>query len=530
MKTRVLVTGALHPDAITALKANPRLDLTYAPDCPKSQLVELVAKTQVLISRSETDIDRELIDLAPDLSIIARAAVGVGNIDIPYATERGILVINTPGKNTNSAAELTMGLLLAMVRKIPQAYNEVKRGGWDRHRFSGRELRGKTIGIVGLGHVGHRVAKFARGFDMTVLAYDPYIAPQVFERHGTVPCATLHELTSQVDFLTVHVPKNKETTGMISHQIMADMKDGACIVNAARGGVVDEKAMLAHLKSGKIKGYGVDTWDNEPHPLAELVAHENTICTPHIGASTEEAQKAIADTIVEQVEKALSGNVVDYPVNLPQIGVIDNPLLKPYAVLAEKVGSLAAQLIGFQPTKMEMFYRGDLAGVDQALIRLGFVKGYMGHVVDGYVSYVNASQHFDRIGVPLVEKQDPAFASYRSALKVRISGSGGKTLTLGGIVFDKEYLRISMIDDYYFEVDPTGCFIISENVDKPGVIGQIGTFLGTNQINIDSFDLSRQKHGGKALAMIKVDSKPTQDQIQRFAEIPNILWARVVTL
>jgi D-3-phosphoglycerate dehydrogenase len=530
MKTRVLVTGALHPDAIASLKANPKLALTYAPDCPKKELYDLIRTAQVLISRSETDVDRELIDLAPDLNIIGRAAVGVGNIDIPYATERGILVINTPGKNTNSAAELTMGLLLGMVRKIPQAHAEVKKGGWDRHRFSGRELRGKTIGIVGLGHVGHRVAKFALGFDMKVLAYDPYVAPQVFERNGAIYCATLSELAEQVDFLTVHVPKNKETTGMVSADIMKRMKTGAGILNAARGGLIDEHAMLAALNSGKLSGYAVDTWEDEPHPMAALVQHEKTWCSPHIGASTEEAQKAIGDTIVEQVNKAINGSVVDYPINLPQVGIIDNPLLKPYAVLAEKLGSLAAQLLGFQPTKMELFYRGDLAGMDQGLIRLGFVKGYIGHVVDGYVSFVNASQHFERLGVPLIEQQDPKFASYRSALKVRIVGANGKSLILGGIVFDQEYVRISMIDNYYFEVEPRGCFIISENSDKPGVVGEIGSFLGRNGINIDSFGLSRQLHGGKALALIKVDSQPTSEQMKAFSEIPNILVSRVVNL
>ncbi len=530
MKTRVLVTGALHKDAIASLKANPRLDLTYAPDCAKDELYRLVRNTQVLISRSETDVDRELIDCAPDLNIIARAAVGVGNIDIPYATERGILVINTPGKNTNSAAELTMGLLLAMVRKIPQAHAEVKRGGWDRHRFTGRELKGKSIGLVGLGHVGHRVAKFALGFDMKVFAYDPYIAPHVFDRNGAIACRTLSEMASQVDFLSVHVPKNKETTGMVSAKIMDEMKQGAAILNAARGGVVDEPAVLAALRTGKISGYAVDTWEDEPHPMKELVEHENTFCTPHIGASTEEAQKAIGDTIVEQVNKAIAGNVVDYPVNLPQVGIIDNPLLKPYAVLAEKVGSLAAQLIGFQPIKMEIFYRGDLAGMDQSLVRLSFVKGYMSRVVDDYVSFVNASQHFERMGIDLEESQDPGFTSYRSALKVKIHGDHGKILMLGGTVFDQEYLRISMIDQYFFEVEPKGCFIIIENDDKPGVVGQIGTFLGLEQINIDSFDLSRQQTGGKALALIKVDTSPTAEQIRKLAEIPHIISARVINL
>jgi len=530
MKTKVLVTGALHKIAIERLKNNDKLDLVYKPDCPRGKLIELVSTAQVLITRSETTIDQELIDAAKELKIIARAAVGVGNIDINHATEKGILVLNTPGKNTNSAAELTLGLMLSMIRNLPQSYNHLRKGGWDRHMFAGTELRGKTIGIVGLGNVGHRVAKFAHGFDMKVYAYDPYISPRIFERHHVKPYSSLQEMAGEVDFLTVHVPKNAETTGMINRQIIDAMKEGSHLVNAARGGIIVEEDCLEALNSGKIAGAAIDTWLNEPTPIPDLAKHDRCWVSPHIGASTEEAQRAIGETVVTQVEKALDGSVVDYPVNLPEIGVIDNPLQKPYAILAAKLGSLAAQLSDFNPIKMEVYYRGDLAGLDQSLIRLGLVKGYISHVIDGFVSFVNAQTHFEKVGIEIEEKQDPSFTSYRSALKISVVGSKGEELKLGGVVFDQEYVRISLINDFYFEVDPTGSFLVTENEDRPGVIGAIGSSLSENEINIGSFDLSRNKAGGKAMALIKVDQKPSAAQLSEIMKIDHLISAKVVEL
>lgn len=528
MKSKVLVTGALYEGAIDRLKANEQIELTYLPDCPREELLKIAADQNVIISRSETTVDKELIDHAPELKIIARAAVGVGNIDIEYATEKGILVINTPGKNTNSAAELTMAMLLGMFRNVPQAHMKMKSGGWDRHSFNGSELKGKSIGIVGLGNVGHRVAQFARGFDMTVYAYDPYIAPRIFERNHTIPCQTLDELASKVDILTVHVPLNKETTGMVDEAVLLKMKPGSYVLNIARGGVIDEETIVKLLDSGHLSGAAIDTWLHEPKPLRKLVDHEKVWCSPHIGATTVEAQIAIGETIVEQVEKALSGSVVDYPVNLPQIGIIDNPLLKPYAVLAEKLGSMAAQILDFNPTNIDLFYRGDLAGTDQSLIRLGFVKGYVSQVVDGYISFVNAGDHFKKLGVNLVEKEDPAFTGYRSAIKLVIYGERGEKLKLGGVVFDEKYPRISLIDDFYFEVEPSGCFIVSQNDDKPGVVGEIGRFFGENNINIDSFDLSRNQKGGKAMALVKVDTIPTHEQLVKMSKIKNMISTKCV--
>jgi D-3-phosphoglycerate dehydrogenase len=530
MPTKILITGALHPQAIERFQSHKDFDVTYQPDCPRDDLLKIIGDYHVLVSRSETTVDRMVMDAGTNLKVVARAAVGVGNIDTVYATEKGILVINCPGKNTNSAAELTWGLMLSMFRNVPQAHQVMKSGGWDRHKFAGNELKEKKLGIVGLGNVGHRVAKFAHGFDMEVYAYDPYIASTMFQNYKAFQCKSLQELAEKVDILSVHVPLNKETQGMVNGGILDAMHPGSYAVNAARGGVIHEQDLLARLNSGHIAGAAIDTWENEPKPDKHLIDHPKVWCTPHIGATTEEAQKAIGNTVYEQVEKAVDGGVVDYPVNLPQLGVIDNPLLKAYAVLAEKLGSLVGQILTFNPHKIEVSYRGNLAGLDQSLVRLGFMKGYAGHVVDDFVSYVNAEAQFEKLGLSISENDDAQFESYKSALKIWVKGDGAQVLTVGGVVFDDKYLRISLVDDFYFEVEPNGYMVLVKNNDVPGVIGDVGHFLASNNINIDTFALSRNRKGGQAMALLKVDTPLTTEQQKKMTGIKNLLQVGTASL
>ncbi len=529
-KTMILITGALHASAMKSFSGNPRFEVRYHPDCDRSTLLRHVKDAHVLVTRSETDVDKEVVDAAPLLKVIARAAVGVGNIDIGYATEKGILVINCPGKNTNSAAELTLGLMLGMLRHIPQAHETVRNGGWDRHRFTGRELRGKKLGIVGLGNVGHRVAKFARGFDMDVLAYDPYIAPQIFEQHGVRRIGALRELASQVDILSFHVPLNKETKGMATKDILQTMPRGSWLINAARGGIFNELDVIDLLRSQHLSGVAIDTFETEPKVNPTLRALPQVWCTPHIGASTEEAQIAIGETIYDQVVKAIEGGVVDYPVNLPQVGVIQDQRTKSYAVLAEKLGSLAGQIAGFNVSQAELSYRGDIAGSDHSLVRLSFLKGYLSCVVNDYVSFVNAESHAAKIGLTVHDRSDPQFDSYRSALKITLTGVDGRSLRVGGVVFDDQIPRLSLINDYYFEAEPSGHMLLVENEDKPGVIGDLGHFLGFKGVNIATFELSRNRRGGLAMAVIRTDEEVSAGDQVEMARIRNIVKVHRVYL
>lgn len=530
MTSTVLITGKLHPEAIEAFEKDELINLVYKPDSKFSEFKDDLARAQVLVTRSETAIDRHLLDHAPELKIVARAAVGVGNIDLDYATEKGILVMNTPGKNTNSAAELTMGLILGLMRHLPKAHGHMKTGGWDRHQFTGVELRGKKVGIVGLGNVGHRVAKFCRGFDAEILAYDPYISPEKFHKHGATQIKSLEELASQCDILTLHVPKNKETTGMITKEILGSLGPDGFVINAARGGIIDEASLLEALDEGLIAGAALDTFNNEPDPMPALVKHEKLVVSPHIGASTLEAQLAIGKTVVEQVKKALEGAVVDYHVNLPDIGVIDSPIIKAYSTLAEKLGSIVGQIIDFNPQDVRFQYRGDLAKVDNSIIKLSFMKGYASHVVDGFVSFVNAANEFDKLGIRCHEQADPDFSSYRNAIKVHVTGPNNKSLTIGGVVFDGRHLRLTLINDFFFEVEPRGHIVLLENDDKPGVVGDIGVSLAKGNINISSFNLSRNKQGGKAMALLGVDSPLEHHELKGIQSINHVTKVRAMRL
>ncbi len=528
MRTKVLITGALHPVALEALAKIDNLDVVYMPDTTFAEFSSQLVDAQVLVSRSETDVTRAVIDAAPQLKIIARAAVGVGNIDLEYATEKGILVMNTPGKNTNSAAELTLGLMLSMFRRLPEAQQTLKTGGWDRHRFTGKELRGKRIGIVGLGNVGHRVAKFCLGFDCEVFAYDPYISPDIFAKHRAIPVASLVDLAEKVDILTLHVPKTKETSGMIDREVLKALGPQGYLVNAARGGIVFEKDLVWALDNKLIAGAAIDTFETEPKPLAALIQNPAVYCSPHIGASTEEAQIAIGYAVADQIRKALEGGVVDYHVNLPNVGIIDKPIMKAYSTLAEKLGSIVGQILDFNPQSVQFQYRGDISELDNAIIRLSWMKGYLTKVVDEYVSFVNVGRHMERLGIAIDETVDPSFSSYNSALKILVRGSQGQQMTVGGVVFEDRHLRLTLINDFHFEVEPNGNMLLIANHDRPGVIGDLGQYLAKSGVNISGFNLSRNSKGGRAMAVLSIDSTLNAQNLREIKDLPNVEGAKAI--
>ena len=499
---KILITGSIHQIGLEILRKEKDIEIQYAPDLAFAEIFKIIAPFHCILSRSETPVTRELIDEAPNLKVIARAAVGIGNIDVNYATEKGILVINTPGKNTNSAAELTIGLLLSAIRKIIPAHSHMSKLKWDRHIFTGMELLGKTIGIIGLGNVGHRVARYAKAFEMEVLAYDPYIAEEVFERYHAEKC-TLDELISSADIITLHVPKTEETTGMIGAEEFSRMKSGVVILNTARGGIIQEKLLLEELKSGRVAAAGIDTWEVEPpkhNPFRDL---PQVVMSPHVGASTTEAQKRIAESIATQTSRALRGEVVDYPVNMPSVQVLGSGLVSSYTSLAEKLGVFSSQYIEFTPTNLEIIYRGKLARYDGTLLRLCFLKGLLQSKQD-YVSYVNADQQVENVGLHIEEKDDPGFTDYESALKCTLFASGSQ-FTIGGVVFSGPHPRINLINGFVCEFEVEGTILATINQDRPGMVGLLGTCLGKNGVNIDQFQLSRNNRGGEALSLIRVD-------------------------
>ena len=534
---KILITGKLHDVALQILKNPPKelrlslpVEISYHPDCTREVLLKEVIDSHVLITRSETDVDSAVLAAGKVLSVVGRAAVGYGNIDLDTATETGVLVVNTPGKNTNSAAELTLGLMLSLVRKIHTAHASTSGGGWNRHEFTGTELLGKTIGIVGLGNVGHRVAKFARGFDMRVVAYDPYISDDVFRRNHAERKQTLEELLAECDVLTVHTPLNKETKGMVREIELRKMKKGSIVVNAARGGIIVESALLKLLDEGYLAGAGIDTWDNEPAPLAGLVAHKRVVSTPHIGASTQEAQFRIGETIAVQVLKALRGEIVDYPVNLPHVKVLGSGAVRHFGVLAEKIGRVAAQIYDFQPRVLRLHVNADIKPEEFQILRLSAMKGFLSPSSEEFVSYVNAERLLAKRGLSLEVVPGASDSSLRNGLLLEVEGTESiERVTVGAVLYNNEHPRLCLINDFVFEIEPEGEILVLQNHDRPGVIGDVGTFLSQNKINIAQFELSRNRRGGMAMSLIKIDGLVEPEMAANLRKLPNVIFARVVT-
>lgn len=511
---RVLITGKLNSIALEILAKEENLHVDNRPDLGREEILKIVGDYHCIISRSETDIDQKLIDCGKNLEVIARAAVGVGNIDVDYATKKGILVFNTPAKNTNSAAELTISLLLAVTRKVVLAHKTMEAGGWERHKFTGSELRGKTVGIVGLGNVGHRVAKFLNSFDCELLAYDPYVTSEHCQRNHTKK-VSFEVLLEKSDIVTLHVPKNKETINMITEEQIMQMKDGVILINAARGGLIQEYDLAKALESGKVFAAGIDTWDVEPvteHPLKNF---SNVVMTPHIGASTVEAQKAIAETVAQETIIALQGGIVSTPVNMPQMQTLEGSLAKNYSVLAEKLGSLTFQYLEheFSPERIEFLYRGELEAEESwDLIKISFLKGFLSGMSND-VSYVNALQVAEEKGYSIAEEGDENFTDYESAIRIQLSNPTN-TISVGGTVFGRDRLRLSYLDGFVFEINPSGVMLIVKNQDFPGAVGHIGTILAKHEININQFELSRKEKGGNAMAAVLVDNDVSTDVIK----------------
>jgi len=524
---RVLITGAIDPVGVELLRQEPDIEVDFRPDLPMAEILEIIGNYHGIITRSETPVRRELIDRGTNLKVIARAAVGVADIDAEYATEKGILVLNTPGKNTNSAAEMTFGLLLAVMRKVALANEGMRQGQWDRHRFTGRELLGKTVGIIGLGNVGHRMARFCLGFEMRVLAYDPYIPDEVFERNR-VEKMDLETLICESDVITVHTPKNRETMGMIGAAEIARMKQGVVLLNAARGGIIEEKALLEALRSGHVAGAGIDTWSTEPPPENPFRDLPQVVMSPHIGASTVEAQRRVAESIAAQVPRALRGGVVDYPVNMPQIRMLEGDLMTSYKVLVERLGMCADQFMDFQPTQVEIIYRGSIARHDCTLLRLAFLKGFLKSRLE-YVSYVNAEQRAASIGLQVTNTSEPGFTDYESAVKCVLRRSE-REFAIGGVVFAGPHPRITLIDDFTFEVEPTGNFLAIHSRDRLGVVSSIAGVLDQHRLQINSFAFSHSDARRRSMFLIRVTRQVPPAVVEQLRSQPHITLVRTIGL
>jgi D-3-phosphoglycerate dehydrogenase len=501
MTFRVLVTDTLADSGLDVLRAADDVELDYRAGLKGDELLKAVAESDALITRSGTAVTEELVNAGDRLRVIGRAGVGLDNVDVDACTRRGILVINAPTANIMSATEHTMAMLLALCRNIPAAHASVKNGEWKRSKFMGIELDQKTLGIIGLGKIGTRVAHRARAFGMNVIAYDPYIADFTVAQR-----VMLDELLARADVITVHTPLTDETRGMIGPAEFAKMKEGAIVLNIARGGIYDEQALADALTSGKVAGAAIDVYEEEPpgkdHPLLNA---PNVVLSPHIGANTIEAQDRVAVQTSEMVVEALRGSIFVSAVNLPFGGSSE---AAPMIALAERLGAFVSQVISGPVTRVVL----DLWEVDESLrkiLSLAALKGLLSPHVD-HVNFVNADQIAEQRGITVSTSFHKKPKDYTNLITLRVITPNDE-MCVSGTVFSERNLRIVAVRDFRVEFKPEGYLLYVINKDVPGVVGKIGTFLGDAGVNIAEYNLARASTGGTAMAFITIDT-PLDDR------------------
>lgn len=499
---------------------------------PKDELIAALKDFEGLIVRSETKVTNEILEGATKLRVIGRAGVGVDNIDVPAATMRGVVVMNAPDGNTITTAEHTIALLISLARSIPQANSSLKSGRWERKKFIGVELQGKTLGIVGLGRIGRVVATRARAMGMTIVAYDPFIA-QEQARDLEIELATLDEVYSRADFLTVHTPLTAETRGIINSEVLARMKPGARIINCARGGLVDEDALCEAIKNGTIAGAALDVFSQEPppsdHPLLGL---DQVIVTPHLGASTTEAQEGVALTVAEQMRDYLLTGALRGAVNVPMVGLKELSLMQPYIVLAERLGRFQAQLVDKPVSEVRIEFAGEIVDIDAAPVTRAFLSGLL-RDVSARVNVVNAFLIAEERGIKVTTTYVRATGDSTPAIRTEIHAGDSKQ-SLAGTLFgygsQTREGRVTEIDGFHLEAFPHGHMLVTRNRDVPGVIGSVGTILGQGGVNISRFHLGRRERGGEAIAVIEVDAPPTKETLHALRSLEQVISAHLIEL
>lgn len=526
----VVVTDAVSASGLRPLTEDGRFRIEQAAGWDADRLQAALAEADALIIRSATTVDRALLDAAPRLRVVGRAGVGVDNIDLAAATERGIPVLNAPAGNTVSAAELTLALILSLARRVAEADASVRGGRWERSRFAGIELRGKTLGLVGAGRIGGEVARRAQAFGMETVAHDPYLTEERAEEIG-VERVELQELLERSDVVTLHVPLTASTRGLIGREELARMKAGAFVVNAARGGVVDEEALAEALAEGRIAGAALDVYDREPLPEdSPLRGCPNVLLTPHLGASTAEAQELVAEEIARAVRDALVDGDLSRAVNAPAIGGEELRRLRPLLLLGEGMGRVALALSDGGASAVEIRCGGPGAESLRPL-SAAVLKGLLSHVLGSeQVNFVNALHLAQARGIRVTTSHTEPRHGYGEFLEVVLEADRRGVRVAGALLGEQHHPRIVEIDGYELSVLPQGTLLVLRNLDVPGVIGKVGTLLGEAGLNIGEYYQSRLSAGGEALAAVSVDGPVGEDVVRLLAEIPEITSARAVAL
>ncbi|MBL7157138.1 MAG: phosphoglycerate dehydrogenase [Candidatus Omnitrophica bacterium] len=510
---KILISDPLAEEGIAILKKEKsfRVDTKYK--LPPDELKKIIPEYNVLIVRSQTKVTKDILKHAKKLKLIGRAGVGLDNIDVNEASKKGIIVMNAPGGNTTSTAEHTLSLLLSLARNIPQANSSLKKGEWNRKKFMGVELYGKTLGIIGFGRIGTDVARHALSFKMKVITYDPFLIDEKAKSLGIEP-VSLDVLFKRSDFITVHTPLTDDTYHMIGEKAFKKMKKGIRIINCARGGIVDEKALVKAIEAGVVAGAALDAYEKEPPGQSKLVQMDKVVTTPHLGASTEEAQINVAIDIAHSITDALIKRSIRNAVNAPSIGPELLEVIEPYLSLAEKMGSMHAQLAEGRIKKVKIKYVGDVVKYDVSHITRSIVKGMLKPVLEESVNYVNALVIARERGIKINEGKTEEIEDFANLIAIEVETDKIKN-SIVGTLFTKIDPRIIKINQLYVDAVPEGHMLVIYNQDKPGIVGQIGSVLGKNSINIAGMTFGRAKRGGAAVTVLNVDSEVPESVLNK---------------
>lgn len=525
---KILISDSLAEEGINILKKEKNFTVDIKTKLPPEELKRIIPAYDALIVRSQTKVTKDVINSAKKLKYIGRAGVGLDNIDVDAASKKGIIVMNTPGGNSVSTAEHTFSLILSLSRNIAQANASIKRGEWERKKFMGVELYGKTLGIIGLGRIGAEVAGHASSFKMKVVAYDPFLIPERAKSLG-IESVDLPTLFKRSDYITVHTPLTGETRHIINDKAFKKMKKGVRIINCARGGIVDEKALAAAIKNGVIAGAALDVYEKEPPAPDGIVSMDKVVATPHLGASTEEAQINVAVDIANAMADALLARGIRNAVNVPSIEPGLYKIIEPFLILAEKIGRMHAGLIEGCISKVRIRYVGDIVKYNLNHMTRSIIRGMLEPVLEESINYVNALVIARERGIKINEEKTKEIEDFANLISVEVETDKMKSLIVGTL-FTKIDPRIVKIDKFYVDVVPEGHMLVIYNQDKPGIVGRIGTLLGANNINIAGMNFGRAKPGGEAITVLNVDSDVPKAVLAKICKEKYIKGVKAVKL
>jgi D-3-phosphoglycerate dehydrogenase len=523
---KILVSDPLSEKGLKILRDVLEFQVDVKTDLKPEDIKAIIKDYDALVVRSATKVTKEVINAGLKLKVIGRAGVGLDNVDLDAATAKGIIVMNTPAGNTISTAEHTFSMILSLSRKIPQASFSMKNKEWKRSKFMGVEVYNKVLGIVGFGRIGKEVAKRALSFEMKVLAYDPFLSKEVAEGLG-VEVVELKEIFEKADYITVHTPLTDETRHMISTKEFAMMKKGVRVINCARGGIIDEVALKAAIDEGKVAGAAIDVFEQEPPQDYALAASENVIATPHLGASTEEAQVNVAIEVAEIIRDALLGKGIRNAANYPCLKPEESKIIEPYINLADKLGAFSSQLTEGRIQELNISYFGEIAQHDLAPVTLAIAKGVLSPILQETVNFINAVSLAKERGIKINEVKSTKEAEFVTLIQLEIKTDKESKKVCGTLSSNKQP-RIVKIDEYYVEFYPIGEMLFVRNWDRPGLIGNLGSLMGKHNINIAAMTFGRDEPGGKAISVLNIDSPATPEVIEKIKKTENILAVKVI--